>query len=121
MDPDITPVYGPPPSIEEQARGAAAHDRPRPHVTEPPAVDPQWWDRLFREMDLESLLANARAFHRARRYWEQPGWGEIASRLNIARAEIWDAMDQHPGSHLLEEYYRQVYFALMGRHFKGRL
>lgn len=115
-DPDITPVHQSTPSVEEQARGQAATDRPHPHAPGPAAVDPVWWDRLFREMDIESLLASAMACHRARIWWEQPGWTEINQRLLVVRAELWDAIDQHPDSQLLRELYRQVQFAIRGRH-----
>jgi hypothetical protein len=114
FDPDITPLHGTP-SVEEQARGQPAQDRPHPHAPEPQAIDPRWWDRLYREIDIESLLSSAMACHRARRYWEQPGWPEIYQRLQLVRAELWDAMDQYPDSHLLRELYRQVLFVMRGR------
>lgn len=113
-DPEAPPQIGP--SVEQQAQGQAAQVRPHPHHLEPAAVDPQWWDRLYREMDIESLLSAAMACHRSRSYWDQPGWPDIYRRLLLTQAELFDAIDQHKDSHVLRELYRQVTFAIKGRH-----
>ena len=55
---------------------------------------------------------HGRLCHRVKRYWEEPGWNEIYPTIQAIRTELWDAIDQYPGSGLLKEYYRQVLYLL---------
>jgi hypothetical protein len=61
IDPDIMPVYGPPPSVEEQARGQAAQDRPHPHA---PIVESHHLDKL--DDSLHTAFSQARDLFRIR-------------------------------------------------------
>jgi hypothetical protein len=109
------PPHGMPAPAASAAPQPAA-DRPHPHAPIPDSIDPHWWDRLYGDREIERLLAMARQCHRARAYWEQPGWADIYRMLLIARADISDLLDRDPHSHLAREYARQIDFAIRGRH-----
>lgn len=82
--------------------------RPGPTAPKPDAVDEGWFDRLSRHMDIDQVLAAARALSRARHPMQQPGAVEVLGKLRVALAFLTDESERQPDSAIVAEYLLQV-------------